>query len=98
MMNAKPMVTRKALSPNRLEALTDGVFAIVMTILVLELGLPVITGELSNTELTIRLAAMWPKFLSFFVTFLMLGFMWSVHHYQFSNIIAIFNISFGRAY
>ena len=35
MPSAKPRVTRKALSPNRVEALTDGVFAIVMAILVL---------------------------------------------------------------
>jgi uncharacterized membrane protein len=87
MLNAKSRVTRKALSPNRVEALTDGVFAIVMTILVLELGVPIMAGEPLHTELTGRLLAMWPEFLSYFVTFLMLGFMWSVHYYQFSNII-----------
>jgi uncharacterized membrane protein len=86
MPNAKPRVTREALSPNRVEALTDGVFAIVMTILVLELGVPIMTGESLHTELMGSLLAMWPKFLSYFVTFLMLGFMWSVHYYQFSNI------------
>jgi uncharacterized membrane protein len=86
MSDAKPGMIKKALSPSRVEALTDGVFAIVMTILVLELGVPIITGEPSHTELTVRLVAMWPKFLSYFVTFLMLGFMWSVHYYQFSSV------------
>jgi uncharacterized membrane protein len=86
MHNAKPRVAREALSPNRVEALTDGVFAIVMTILVLELGVPIVTGETLHTELTGHLLAMWPEFLSYFVTFLMLGFMWSAHYYQFSNI------------
>jgi uncharacterized membrane protein len=86
MPNAEPRGIRKALSPNRLEALTDGVFAIVMTILVLELGVPIVAGEPLHTELTGRLLAMWPQFLSYFVTFLLLGFMWSVHYYQFSNI------------
>jgi uncharacterized membrane protein len=86
MLNAKSRGIREALSPNRVEALTDGVFAIVMTILVLELGVPIMAGELLHTELSGRLLAMWPQFLSYFVTFLMLGFMWSVHYYQFSNI------------
>jgi uncharacterized membrane protein len=86
MLNAKPRVTRGVLSLNRVEALTDGVFAIVMTILVLELGVPIVMGESLPTELTGRLVAMWPEFLSYFVTFLMLGFMWSVHYYQFSRI------------
>jgi len=86
MLNAKPRVIRKALSPNRVEALTDAVFAIVMTILVLELGVPIMAGEPLHTELSGRLLAMWPKFLSYFVTFIMLGFMWSIHYYQFSNI------------
>jgi uncharacterized membrane protein len=86
MLNSKPSGIRKTLSPNRVEALTDGVFAIVMTILVLELGVPIMAGEPSHTELTGRLLAMWPQFLSYFVTFLLLGFMWSVHYYQFSNI------------
>lgn len=86
MVNAKPRVTREALSLNRVEALTDGVFAIVMTILVLELGAPILTGESVHTELTGMLLAMWPEFLSYFVTFLIIGFMWSVHYYQFSNI------------
>lgn len=86
MPNAKPKVTREALSLNRVETLTDGVFAIVMTILVLELGVPIMTGESLHTGLTWGLLAMWPQFLSYFVTFLMLGFMWSVHYYQFSSI------------
>jgi uncharacterized membrane protein len=86
MLNSKPSGIRKTLSPNRVEALTDGVFAIVMTILVLELGVPIMAGEPSHTELTGRLLAMWPQFLSYFVTFLLLGFMWSAHYYQFSTI------------
>jgi uncharacterized membrane protein len=86
MINAKSIMSRQALSPNRVEALTDGVFAIVMTILVLELGVPIITGDSVHTALTGRLLAMWPEFLSYFVTFLIIGFMWSVHYFQFSSI------------
>ncbi len=85
------MVTAKRwgtilLSPSRIEALTDGVFAIVMTLLVLELSLPVVAGSSAHAGLAQGLISMWPKFLSYFVTFLMLGFMWFMHHLQFSQI------------
>ena len=54
-----------------------------MTVLVLELGVPAVTGGSASAELTHRLLEMWPKFASYAITFLMLGFMWSIHHYQF---------------
>jgi len=100
MSTAKPAVIRTALSPNRVEALTDGVFAIVMTLLVLGLSVPLIAGSSVHTELPQRLLGMWPKFLSYCVTFLMLGFMWSMHHYQFmlikrsDSVLAWINIVF----
>ncbi len=83
MPNSEQHMIRTALSPNRLEALTDGVFAIVMTLLVLGLGVPVFKGSSMHQEFT-QLLEMWPKFASYFVTFLVLGFIWSVHHRQFS--------------
>jgi uncharacterized membrane protein len=86
MVTAKRYGTKSALSPNRVEALTDGVFAIVMTLLVLELSLPVVAEGSARVGLAQGLINMWPKFLSYFVTFLMLGFMWFMHHIQFSYI------------
>ena len=85
-MRAARGIARVTLSPHRLEALTDAVFAIVMTLLVLELSVPVIAEGSAHTELWPRLIDMWPKFLSYGVTFLMLGFMWIFHHRQFSHI------------
>ncbi|UCD04632.1 MAG: DUF1211 domain-containing protein [candidate division WOR-3 bacterium] len=70
----------------RVEALTDGVFAIVMTLLVLELSIPVISGTSSGTLLTHRLIEMWPKYLSYVVSFLVLGLWWLYHHGVFENI------------
>ena len=64
---------------NRVEALTDGVFAIAMTLLVLELGMPVITGGPVNTELLRRLFELWPKLLVYVLSFVLLGMTW-VHH------------------
>ena len=84
MHSSKREVTNITLSPRRVEALTDGVFAIVMTILVLQLTVPVIAEGSVHAELGERLLDMWPKFLSYVVTFLMLGVMWFHHHRQFS--------------
>jgi uncharacterized membrane protein len=66
----------------KLEGLTDGVFAIVMTLLVLGLGVPVFKGTSTHQEF-MRLLEMWPEFATYIVTFLMLGFSWSVHHQVF---------------
>ena len=85
MPNSEQRMIKNALSPNRLEALTDGVFAIVMTLLVLGLGEPVLKGSSMHQEFT-QLLDMWPKFISYAVTFLVLGYMWSMHHWQFSFI------------
>jgi uncharacterized membrane protein len=76
----------KLFTKNRLEALADGVFAIAMTLLVLELGVPLITGTSANAELTQRLLEMWPKFFAYVVSFLVLGVMWINHHLMFHHI------------
>ncbi len=65
-------------SPHRVEALSDGVFAIVMTILVLELSVSGLAGTMTE-----RLAEMWPHFYGYIVSFLVLGIYWIIHRYQF---------------
>ena len=61
------------LPTRRLEALTDGVFAIVMTLLVFDLSLPIITGSSVGEELPQRLLGLWPTYLSYLVSFMVLG-------------------------
>ena len=68
------------LPANRLETLGDGVFAIAMTILVLEIGVPA-RGDLWNT-----LVKLWPKFASYALSFIMLGVLWIGHYFQFHYI------------
>jgi uncharacterized membrane protein len=70
----------KGMSKHRVEALSDGVFAIAMTVLVL--GLQVPEGG-AGSELGARIAALWPKFASYVLSFIMLGVLWVGHHYQF---------------
>lgn len=76
----------EAASATRLETLADGVFAIVMTLLVLELGVPAITGA-DNAALTGALAGMWPEFLIYALSFMVLGVYWLMHKMIFDVII-----------
>ncbi len=68
---------------NRVEALTDGVFAIVMTLLVLELSIPVIAGSPVNEELLSKLLELGPKLLVYTLSFIILGMMWAHHRFAF---------------
>ncbi len=68
---------------NRIEALTDGVFAIVMTLLVLELRIP---ETVVLSELPQGILELWPKFSSYAVSFVVLSIMWISHHRTFHYI------------
>ncbi|MDA4121783.1 MAG: TMEM175 family protein [Thaumarchaeota archaeon] len=78
------------LSKGRLEALTDGIFATVMTVLVLTLSVPVIAGTLTGSQLTqdlnSALQALLPNVLSYAMSFLLLAVMWISHHSVFHYI------------
>jgi uncharacterized membrane protein len=68
----------------RIISFSDGVFAIAITLLVLDLVLPPGTTE-KNLQAT--LAAMWPRYLAFGFTFLVIGLRWGTHHLQFRHIV-----------
>ncbi len=70
------------LPANRLETLGDGVFAIAMTILVLEIQVPHVEGP----GLLHGLRVLWPKFASYALSFVMLGVLWIGHYFQFHYI------------
>jgi uncharacterized membrane protein len=67
------------MSKNRLEAFSDGVFAILITILVLELKIP--TG--SDWDALRPLA---PVFLTYVMSFIFLGIYWNNHHHMFQAV------------
>jgi uncharacterized membrane protein len=71
---------------NRIEALSDGIFAIVMTLLILELHVPNLPVSAPNVEVARALAALWPKFVSYLVTFVSLGVFWVGHHIMYHAI------------
>jgi len=63
------------MSKGRLEAFSDGVIAIIITIMVLELRTP------HGTDLA-SLAPLWPKFASYAVSFAFLAIYWNNHHHM----------------
>ena len=74
------------LKPTRINALSDGVFAIVMTLLVIELSVPIVSKLKASEELGGMLLEMWPKFFAFAISFLILGILWFIHQNQFRYI------------
>jgi uncharacterized membrane protein len=79
---------KKWMKTNRVEALSDGIFAIAMTLLVLGLTVPDATDP-SSDALRQLLADDWPKFLSFAKSFLLLAVFWVIHHKSFHSIIRV---------
>lgn len=73
-------------SIRRVEALTDGVFAIAMTLIVLELKVPVDKTIHSNGQLWHLLTEQGTTFLNFLISFAALAAMWNVHQRQFDVI------------
>jgi len=65
----------------RLEAFSDGVFAVAITLLVFDLNVAGQSGSLAH-----RLAAQWPSYAAFLVSFAMIGIMWLSHHQMFHDI------------
>lgn len=63
-----------------MEALSDGVFAIAMTLLVLELKVPDLPKSVDTSELLHKIGEETPVFFSFLVSFLYCGLLWVMHH------------------
>ena len=66
---------RLRMASGRLEALGDGIFSVAMTILVIELILPTMTGD-SWGNFMQALQRSWHSFLCYFISFVILGIMW----------------------
>ncbi len=79
----KPM---PSLSTRRMETLTDGVFAIAMTLLVLDFKVPTIPEGLTVDALPKLILDLWPNFFNYVQSFILLGIFWIVHHRQFDYI------------
>lgn len=68
----------------RIEAFSDGVFAIAITLLVLDIKVPL--GTPAEAHLLRALADQWPAYLAFVTSFATIGIMWINHHRLFTLI------------
>lgn len=66
--------------------MSDGVFAIAMTLLVVDLRVPTISSS-DPAELTSALVALWPKYLSFGISFVVIATYWATHQAVFRYIV-----------
>jgi uncharacterized membrane protein len=67
----------------RIEAFSDGVFAIAITLLIIEVHVP---GREHADVLSRELLDLWPSYLGYLTSFLTIGVMWINHHHVFSLI------------
>ncbi|MCK5848001.1 MAG: DUF1211 domain-containing protein, partial [Caldisericia bacterium] len=70
------------LSLHRMEGLTDGVFAIIITIMVLSIHVPDIPASSSSMELFHALQKLGPQIISYSVSFYLIAHFWISHIHQ----------------
>jgi uncharacterized membrane protein len=68
---------------DRIVNFSDGVFAIAITILILDINVP---EGLSSEEVSARVLALWPEYLGYVISFLVLAVYWQAHHRVFRHI------------
>jgi len=71
-------------STGRIEAFSDGVFAIAITLLVLEFRIP--AADTNAEDLSRSILALWPSYFAYALSFTMIGIYWANHHYLFKLI------------
>lgn len=72
------------MNTSRVEAFSDGVFAIAITLLILGVSVPeTSTQVLIRGELLTKIIALWPKILSYIISFAVIGIFWVGHHIMF---------------
>lgn len=74
------------LTTKRLEALTDGIFAFAMTLLVINLTFPDAVSGAPNASLVDLLLGQVGKFFNYGLSFMLLAVFWIVHHQEFHAI------------
>jgi uncharacterized membrane protein len=65
---------------DRIVNLSDGVFAIAITLLILDIRVPDIPENLVASELSGELLSLWPKYLGYFLSFVGISSFWLIHH------------------
>ena len=82
-MNGKAESDGRGMGKNRIEALTDGIFAVAMTLLVLDIKPPVHLRFETNEALVDHLSGLEHSFVMYAISFVVLAMFWMGHHLQF---------------
>lgn len=77
---------RKEFQLERMILFSDAVFAIAITLLVIEIKIPEIHENVSDNALLHSLGHLIPKFIGFLVTFMLIGIYWTIHHRMFGYV------------
>jgi uncharacterized membrane protein len=83
MENNVPLETQK--ETLRMEAFSDGIFCVAITLLAIEIGVDV-KGKVSEEELSRHLLELWPGCLAYFLSFANVLLAWIGHHNLFRNL------------
>jgi uncharacterized membrane protein len=67
----------------RLVTFSDGVFAIAVTLLVLDIHLPESVQQMNNEQLASALRSLGPQYMAYIISFLVIGLLWMTHHRKF---------------
>ncbi len=71
---------------NRIEAFSDGVIAIIITIMVFDIKIPETSAQITSTEARIALINLLPKLFTYLLSFIVLATMWVNHHAMYHKI------------
>lgn len=82
-MESKKSPKKEWMNTSRIQTLIDGIFAIAMTLLVLNLEIPDFPSDVTDATLSTFLIGMIPKFYVYGLSFILLAVFWRVNHGQF---------------
>lgn len=85
-MNTLHNELKKEFQLERMILFSDAVFAIAITLLIIEIKIPELHDNVSDKALINALGHLVPKFVGFIVSFLFIGLYWTIHHRMFGYV------------
>jgi uncharacterized membrane protein len=77
------------MSKTRIESFSDGVFSIVLTLLIFNFKVPVLSGPDFSAELHDKLVALYPYFATYAFSFVLISLFWVAHHTLFHSLTQV---------